>query len=157
MSFRGEAEAQRRSRARNPYVDGPHLQELCSVQTRIACDHMYGLLSRSHRTAAKMGSAAEVPNISAVLDTDGFHGVSPAFGSIDPHHLPVLQLRPLARAVARAKLVILAPVKQTARQLEALARSAQRSPGSAARAPRGMWSVPDWHDRSARHSASASR
>jgi hypothetical protein len=66
------------------------LCKICQGADRIACDHMFGLLSRSRRTAAKMGSAAWVPNITAVFNTDGFHGVSLAFGSIDPHHLSSL-------------------------------------------------------------------
>ena len=44
----------------------PGLQELVQRADRSDCDHMSGLLSRSHRTAAKMGSATRVPNIIAV-------------------------------------------------------------------------------------------
>ena len=43
---------------------------------RSDCGHMSGLLSRSHMTAAKMGFTARAPNIIAVTDTNGFHGVS---------------------------------------------------------------------------------
>jgi len=35
----------------------PGLQEVVQRVNRIACDHMSGLLSRSHMTAAKMVSA----------------------------------------------------------------------------------------------------
>ena len=50
---------------------------------RIACDHMSGLLSRSHMTAAKMVSATRVPNSPAVSDATGSRGVSRVLGSID--------------------------------------------------------------------------
>ena len=50
---------------------------------RIACDHMSGLMSRSHMTAAKMVSATRGPNIAAISDTNGSRGVSRVLGSID--------------------------------------------------------------------------
>src|SRR5262249_57223313 len=43
------------------------LQEPWQSADRIACDHMSGLLSRSHMTAAKMVSATRVPNTFAAL------------------------------------------------------------------------------------------
>ena len=62
----------------------PGLQEVAQRADRIACDHMSGLLSRSHMTAAKMGSATRVPNIIAVsASADGFLGMSRVLGSID--------------------------------------------------------------------------
>jgi len=50
-----------------PYVDGPRLARGWAARDRIACDHMSGLLSRSHMTAAKMGSATRVPNRKATF------------------------------------------------------------------------------------------
>ena len=54
---------------------------------RIACDHMSGLLSRPHMTAAKMGSATRGPNITAACFADGSHGFPRVLGSIDHTHL----------------------------------------------------------------------
>lgn len=53
----------------------------------IGCDHMSGLLSRSHMTAAKMGSATRGPNIAAACFADGSHGFPRVLGSIDHTHL----------------------------------------------------------------------
>ena len=45
---------------------------------------MSGLLSRSHMTTAKMGSATRAPNMMAMLkSTNGLHGLSRVLGSID--------------------------------------------------------------------------
>src|SRR4028119_1443000 len=46
-----------------PYVDGPLLARVLNrILDRIVCGHMYGLLLRSHLTAAKMAAATRVPN-----------------------------------------------------------------------------------------------
>jgi hypothetical protein len=63
---------------------GPRLARLGARADRIACGHMSGLLSRSHVTAAKMGSATRDPNIAAALQAaHGFRGESRVLGSID--------------------------------------------------------------------------
>jgi hypothetical protein len=50
--------AEERTRAHaERHHDGPRLQEVQQRADRIACDHMSGLLSRPHMTAAKMGFA----------------------------------------------------------------------------------------------------
>ena len=41
-----------RAKIRDPYVDGPRLARAAAACGQIACDHMSGLLSRSHMTAA---------------------------------------------------------------------------------------------------------
>jgi len=46
----------------------PGLQDLAQRTDRSDCDHMSGLLSRSHMTAAKMGSATRVPNRKATFE-----------------------------------------------------------------------------------------
>ena len=51
----------------------PCPQEFCCVNP-IACDHMSGLLSRSHMTAAKMGSATRGPNSTAACSPLGPSG-----------------------------------------------------------------------------------
>ena len=61
----------------------PGLQEIERGATWIACDHMSGLLSRSHMTAAKMGSATRTPNIQAMSGAIGSRGLSRVLGSID--------------------------------------------------------------------------
>ena len=61
----------------------PCLQETLLCVNRIACDHMFGLMSRSHMTAAKMVSVTRVPNRAAVWDATGYRGVSRVLGSID--------------------------------------------------------------------------
>src|SRR6266851_2822271 len=45
----------------------PGLQDLAQRTDRSDCDHMSGLLSRSHMTAAKMGAATRVPNRKATF------------------------------------------------------------------------------------------
>jgi hypothetical protein len=77
--------------ARNPYVDGPLLARARQCVHRIACDHMSGLLSRSHMTAAKMGSATRGPNSAAAWQATGFRGVSRVLGSIDHTNCSVFQ------------------------------------------------------------------
>ena len=53
----------------------PGSQDWVQRADRIACGHMSGLLSRSHVTAAKMGSATRDPNIAAALQAaHGFRG-----------------------------------------------------------------------------------
>src|SRR5216683_6198988 len=64
----------------------PWLQEFVRVNP-IACDHMSGLLSRSHMTAAKMGSATRGPNNQTASFANGSHGLSRVLGSIDHTHL----------------------------------------------------------------------
>src|SRR5882724_13720096 len=64
----------------------PWLQEFVRVNP-IACDHMSGLLSRSHMTAAKMGSATRGPNSQTASFANGSHGLSRVLGSIDHTHL----------------------------------------------------------------------
>jgi len=55
----------------------PGPQEVEQRADRIACDHMSGLLMRSHMTAAKMGFATWVPNSMAVSKiATGLPGVS---------------------------------------------------------------------------------
>jgi len=63
----------------------PGLQDLAQRTDRSDCDHMSGLLSRSHMTAAKMGSATRVPNRKATFEEEatGTLGVSRVLGSID--------------------------------------------------------------------------
>jgi hypothetical protein len=62
----------------------PGSQDWVQRADRIACGHMSGLLSRSHVTAAKMGSATRDPNIAAALQAaHGFRGESRVLGSID--------------------------------------------------------------------------
>src|SRR5260370_34662117 len=72
----------------------PWLQEFVRVNP-IACDHMSGLLSRSHMTAAKMGSATRGPNNQTASFANGSHGLSRVLGSIDHTHL-LEQARPPA-------------------------------------------------------------
>jgi len=62
-------------RKQDPYVDGPLVAEFVRVNP-IACDHMSGLLSRSHMTAAKMGSATRGPNNQTASFANGSHGLS---------------------------------------------------------------------------------
>src|SRR5713101_8038485 len=77
----------------------PWLQEFVRVNP-IACDHMSGLLSRSHMTAAKMGSATRGPNNQTASFANGSHGLSRVLGSIDHTHL-LEQARPPACGVSR--------------------------------------------------------
>ena len=72
---RGEAE---QSDDPGPICGRPPACKRSSRRDRIACDHMYGLLSRSHMTAAKMGSATRAPNRNATLkgQATGSHGLS---------------------------------------------------------------------------------
>src|SRR5258705_3007400 len=77
----------------------PWLQEFVRVNP-IACDHMSGLLSRSHMTAAKMGSATRGPNSQTASFANGSHGLSRVLGSIDHTHL-LEQARPPACGVSR--------------------------------------------------------
>ena len=88
----------------NPYVDGPLLARVNAACERSDCDHMSGLLSRSHMTAAKMGFATRGPNIIAMSGTDGFPGVSRVLRSIDHTICSVSsKLRPQREAmIARA-------------------------------------------------------
>ena len=72
----------------------PRLQEVVQRVKRIACDHMSGLLSRSHMTAAKMGSATRVPNIVAVSEIRWVPRSVSRLGSIDHTHLPRLKQAP---------------------------------------------------------------
>ena len=51
------AKAAQRPRAGTHMWTAPGLQEVVQRADRIACDHMSGLLLRSHMTAAKMGFA----------------------------------------------------------------------------------------------------
>ena len=73
----------RQAESRDPYVDGPQLARVWQGVRRIACDHMSGLLSRPHMTAAEMVSATRVPNRVAVSSATGSRGVSRVLGSID--------------------------------------------------------------------------
>src|SRR5262245_41746570 len=66
-----------------PICGRPPACKRVAVVHRIACDHMSGLLSRSHMTAAKMVSATRVPNRAAAWDATGYRGVSRVLGSID--------------------------------------------------------------------------
>src|SRR5260370_27302256 len=72
----------------------PWLQEFVRVNP-IACDDMSGLLSRSHMTAAKMGSATRGPNNQTASFANGSHGLCRVLGSIDHSHL-LEQARPPA-------------------------------------------------------------
>jgi hypothetical protein len=47
--------ASARAPSRDPYVDGPRLARAVQRADRIACDHMSGLLMRSHVTAGQDG------------------------------------------------------------------------------------------------------
>ena len=71
------------ARAPVPICGRPPACKRSAVVQRIACDHMSGLLSRSHMTAAKMVSATRGPNRVAVSDATGYRGVSRVLGSID--------------------------------------------------------------------------
>src|SRR2546430_16858241 len=69
---------------REPICGRPPACKSFAAADRIACDHMSGLLMRSHITAAKMGFATRGPNIIAMSCTaDGFLGVSRVLRSID--------------------------------------------------------------------------
>src|SRR5689334_15489763 len=57
----------------------PRARKIDAAARRSDCDHMSGLLMRSHMTAAKMGSAAQVPNTSATSNAAGWHGVPRAW------------------------------------------------------------------------------
>src|SRR5215211_8722593 len=61
----------------------PGSQEVKRRADRIACDHMSGLLMRSHMTAAKMGSATRVPNMYAVWNHRWVPRSVSRLGSID--------------------------------------------------------------------------
>src|SRR5712691_10936307 len=109
----------------NPYVDGPLLARALQLRIgslaiicgrppacksfaaadRIACDHMSGLLMRSHMTAAKMGFATRGPNIIAMSGTaDGFLGVFRVLRSIDHTICSVSsKLRPQRAATIAAR------------------------------------------------------
>src|SRR6266851_8586745 len=89
----------KRSATRDPYVDGPLVARVVRVNP-IACDHMSGLLSRSHMTAAKMGSATRGPNNQTASFANGSHGLSRVLGSIDHTHL-LEQAPPPACGVSR--------------------------------------------------------
>src|SRR5216683_6400371 len=84
----------------DPYVDGPRLARVAAAADRIACDHMSGLLSRSHTTAAKMGSTTRGPNNQTASFANGSHGLPRVLGSIDHTHL-LEQARPPACGVSR--------------------------------------------------------
>src|SRR5436190_15882561 len=106
VSRASAASACERNETRDPYVDGPRLaRDRAAARDRIACDHMSGLLSRSHMTAAKMGSATRVPNSAATLSIQatGSRGVSRVLGSID-HAICLVssKLRPWRAAVSYA-------------------------------------------------------
>lgn len=67
-----------------PYVDGPLLARLLNrILDRIVCGHMYGLLLRSHLTAAKMVSATRVPNRLAACHSRRAMRSLTCLGSID--------------------------------------------------------------------------
>src|SRR6267154_5364188 len=83
----------------------PWLQEFVRVNP-IACDHMSGLLSRSHMTAAKMGSATRGPNNQTASFANGSHGLSRVLGSIDHTHL-LEQARPPACGVSRVPNLVI--------------------------------------------------
>src|SRR2546426_4472375 len=51
---------------REPICGRPPACKSFAAADRIACDHMSGLLMRSHMTAAKMGFATRGPNITAM-------------------------------------------------------------------------------------------
>src|SRR5262249_48695755 len=77
---------------RNPYVDGPRPARVGRSVNRIACDHMSGLLSRSHMTAAKLVSATRGPNITAMSERHRWIPRSVSRLGIDrSHHLLLLE------------------------------------------------------------------
>ena len=120
----------------------PDLQELGSSADRIACDHMSGLLMRSHMTAAKMGSATRVPNSAAVSSVPLGPTECLASGIDRSHHLLRLEQAPAsARGDGRshAELVMRWSSRSSPETCCAMrARGAARSPREAQRrAPRG--------------------
>ena len=101
----------------------PGLQDLARRTDRSDCDHMSGLLSRSHMTAAKMGSATRVPNRKATFEEGhwdsrsvsrlGIASITPSapsrasFGlsSRAPGRLPVKMLCGDAHRVCRSAMI----------------------------------------------------
>jgi hypothetical protein len=77
------AKASERGKAGTHMWTAPSLARPVSGVRRIACDHMSGLLSRPHTTAAKMVSATPGPNSVATSQATGSRGVSGVLGSID--------------------------------------------------------------------------
>src|SRR5258708_1709615 len=86
----------------DPYVDGPRLARWLQRVNRSDCDHMSGLLTRPHMTAAKMGSATRVPNSAAALNRPLGPSECLASGIDRSHHLSLSsKLRPTARGEVR--------------------------------------------------------
>src|SRR3954454_21875192 len=86
-----------RRETRDPYVDGPSVaRAFAGACDRIACNHMSGLLMRSHMTAGQDGVRdASSKQSSGFERATGSHGVSRVLGSIDrSHHLLPQAFRP---------------------------------------------------------------
>ena len=85
------------------------------MSDRIACAHMSGLMSRSHMTAAKMGSATRGPNTIMTFDNlaSGAHGLARVLGSID-HAIYSFssKLRTSRRRLSAGIAVMRAPLRE---------------------------------------------
>src|SRR5947208_10987887 len=74
---------------RGPICGRPPACKRLRGVNRIACDHMSGLLSRSHMTAAKMVSATRVPNSTGGIEHHWVPRSVSRLGIDRSHHLLV--------------------------------------------------------------------
>jgi hypothetical protein len=147
------SEASKRESAGTHMWTAPCLQDLDRGVRRIGCDHMSGLLSRSHMTAAEMVFATRGPNTQATSRATGSHGLSRVLRSIDHTNCSVtskLPAFPAERATARP-----VPAKRFARRLRVSPFRAGRGPvwprGPHQHAPAGLLWQRTTRDHAARY------
>ena len=141
---------------RDPYVDGPRLARALQRADRIACDHMSGLLVRSHMTAGLDGFRDVSSKQRSGFECHWVPRSVSRLGSID-HTICLLEQAPASvrgDGRSRAELVMRwssrpPPAAWCAIRARGVARSPHEAQRRAPRGPRPMPSPPGARDCSA--------